>query len=184
MSARDRRRSPVAQRILHIVRGQPGIHFRGLERAAGLTSAGQLRHHLDHLRRRGHIIEVSDGGFLRFFAAGEHDRRLRTSMARFARPVPRRIAKLLLRSEMNRTELRSSLGCADSTLGYYLERMHQQGDLIKEPRKARCYYALADPESVRRVLAAQQGGAGPDHLLEPQGSKAMESRQDAIAAES
>lgn len=147
--------SGVSANLLRIVQERPGIHFRALERAAGLNSTGQLRHHLDQLQRRRFLVEVQDGGFHRFFVAGEHDRHLRQRMARFSRPLPRRIAKLLLQREMSRTELRRALGCADSTLGYYLARMLKQGDLVKHAVKARIHYALADPNAVREVLDAQ-----------------------------
>lgn len=147
--------NPTACRILENILAQPGIHFRGLKRAAQVTSAGQLRHHIDRLVRQGHIIEVGDGGFMRFFAAGAYDRRLRQQMTRFSRPIPRRVARLLLRGGMTRTHLRKALGCADSTLGYYLSRMHREGILYKKQEAASQHYALADPDSVRQVLQAQ-----------------------------
>lgn len=153
----DHALSAVARRLVGIIRGEPGIHFRGLERAAGLTSPGQLRHHLDQLQRRDLVVELQDGGFHRFFLAGEQDRNLRRRMARLSRPIPRRIATVLLEKPLNRSTLRRQLGCADSTLGYYLCRMEESGDLVKHTERARAYYALADPESVREVLEAQQG---------------------------
>lgn len=145
-------RSDVRATICRVVTEQPGIHFRGLERAASLSSAGQLRHHLDRLVRQGRLVEVTDGGYKRYFLVGDHDRTLRPSLARFARPLPRRIATLLLARSMNRTELRRALGCADSTLGYYLKRMVRNGDLVREQGRNCCQYALADPEMVRQVL--------------------------------
>lgn len=145
----------VALRLLNIIQEHPGVHFRGLGRAAGLTSAGQLRHHVDRLVRCGAIAEVKDGRFSRYFANGEHDARNRDHLARLARPLPMQIAALLLSRPMTRTELRRRLGCADSTLGYHLNRMVRCGDLDRRP--ARGPYALADPVNARHLVAYLQG---------------------------
>lgn len=164
-----RRQAPVSQvglAIRRAVQEQPGIHFRGLARAAHVTSAGQLRHHLDRLERQGLVVEVEDGRYKRFFMAGAQDPKLRAEMARFSRAVPRRIAKLLLVSPMNRTELRRSLGCADSTLGYHLTRMVLLGDLARIRGPSSCIYSLTSQETVRKMLLIQ--GALP----EPGGSPA------------
>lgn len=147
--------SPVSRSIQQAVKAQPGIHFRGLARAAHVTSAGQLRHHLDRLERQGVLVEIPDGRYKRFFVAGDQDPGLRLEMARFSRPLPRQIAKLLLRDTMNRTELRRSLDCADSTLGYHLARMVALGDLLRTRNPSDCLYSLTDSERVRRIL--QQG---------------------------
>jgi hypothetical protein len=152
------RMSEVGRTIYKIVKEQPGIHFRGLGRAAQLTSAGQLRHHLDRLERQGLLVELEDGRYKRFFIAGDHDRTLRPGLARFARSVPRKIGKLLLVHPMNRTELRRSLGCADSTLGYHLKRMMEQGDLVKQRGRNCCRYSLTNAELVQKVLMLQGSG--------------------------
>lgn len=142
----------VPRQLTQIVDERPGIHFRELKRAADLTSNGQLRHHIDRLKRDGVLVEIKDGGFKRFFIAGEHDPELRRGLARFARRVPRLIAKLLLRETLNRTQLRQRLDCADSTLGYHLNRMIELGDLERDRRGNMCLYSLRDPDFVRRVL--------------------------------
>lgn len=151
------RRSPVGDHLCRIIHDQPGIHFRALERAASLQSTGQLRHHIDQLQRCGTVVEVSDGGFHRFFIAKDHDRRLRQRMVRFARPLAYRVARTLLRHEHSRTEIRRALGCADSTLGYYLNRMEEAGDIVRREGPRGPVYALADPQAVREVLEARGG---------------------------
>lgn len=148
--------SAVGRSLCQIVAQHPGIHFRGLGRAANVTSAGQLRHHLDRLRNQGLVIEFQDGHYKRYFVRGEHDPGLRPGLARFARTVPRRIAMLLLSGPMSRTELRRHLGCADSTLGYHLRRMVALGDLQKTRGRNCCQYSLTDQEVVRQVLRVQE----------------------------
>ncbi len=144
----------VTEELYHIVKEQPAIHFRGLKRAADLSSNGQLRHHLDQLESENALIEVEDGGYTRYFIPGEYNPELRNGLARFARSVPRTIGKLLLNGPLSRTELREALGCADSTLGYHLNRMMELGDLERDPRPNRTLYKLVDPPFVARVLQA------------------------------
>lgn len=147
--------APVSLRIQAIVQENPGIHFRALGRAAALNSTGQLRHHLDRLARRGAVSEVADGRYRRYFPA-THAADLQPHLARLSRPVPRRIATHLLSGPMSRTALRRSLECADSTLGYHLQRMKQQGDVQHVRDMRGPAYALVDPERVRRILRAQE----------------------------
>lgn len=149
----------TAQILLDTIQAQPGLHFRGVLRRAGLSSAGQLRHHIDRLMRAGHIVEVEDGGFRRYFPAGVYDRRLREEMLQFSRPIPRRVARLLLRGSMPRTEIRRALQCPDSTLGYYLARLRDKGILEREALEPYQYYSLKDPQQVQRILEAQPEGA-------------------------
>jgi DNA-binding transcriptional ArsR family regulator len=135
----------VGANLLRIVREQPGIHFRALGRQAGLTSSGQLRHHLDRLADLGAIAEVKDGRFSRFFGGGDEDPNQRARQARLSRPVPNLIARLLADRPMSRTELRRRLGCADSTLGYHLNRLVQVGDIQRRIGPGGHEYVLADP---------------------------------------
>lgn len=163
--------APVALSLCSIVKRSPGIHFRGLGRAANVSSAGQLRHHIDRLERHGALIEVEDGRFKRFFVPDAYDTRIREGLARFSRRVPHLIGKLLVDQTLNRTELRRKLGCADSTLGYHLTRMISMGDVVRVPGRNCCLYSLADREFVRQLLlrkeAAQSLGAEPLKAASP-----------------
>lgn len=153
MIGRPPRPEQRVRRVLcQVVEEQPGIHFRELEREAHVSSNGQLRHHLDRLLHDGKLLEVKDGRYRRYFLAGQHDRHLRPGLTHFARRVPRRIARVLLKGPHNRTELRRTVGCADSTLGYHLRRMAELGYLQKERSRNACSYSLVDPEFVRSVL--------------------------------
>lgn len=147
--------APLAKLIRSIVKERPGIHFRGLGRAANVSSTGQLRHHIDRLYRRGDLIEVEDGRFRRYFVPSDQGARVREGLARFARRVPKKIARILIKGKLNRTELREELGCADSTLGYHLRRMVRKGDLTRTPTASCCFYALSDPGFIREIIQRQ-----------------------------
>lgn len=154
--------SQIALSVIHVVKENPGIHFRAIARAADISSMGQLRHHVDQLQRKGAIFEIEDGRYKRFFVAGDQSPELRRALTRFSRPVPRRIGKLLLRRPLSRSELRSCLGCADSTLGYHLSRLTCLGEVVKTGTRSARRYALADPDTVRRALQTQESPAFAD----------------------
>lgn len=168
--------SEAGLRICRVVSEQPGIHFRGLARAATLP-AGQLRHHLDRLVRRGILVELEDGGYKRFFLAGKHDPRLRPALALFARRVPRRIGSLLLLRPMTRTELRRHLGCGDSTLGFHLARMVQAQVVTKQRDRSGCRYALAEPEISRQALAMRAAAANAEERAQQQKEAALAAKE-------
>lgn len=174
--------SQVRHALWHVIKQRPGIHFRALGRAAGVSSLGHLRHHLDHLERRDLVVEVEDGRYKRFFLTGEQPARVRHVLARLSRPVPRRIGRLLLGRPMTRTELRRSLGCADSTLGYHLSRMIDLGDLVKDRDGNKCHYMLSEPEAVKEALALQEGVTTPNDQNVPT-RQPRDTERDDIAPE-
>jgi DNA-binding transcriptional ArsR family regulator len=148
-------------RVLSAVAREPGLHFRALSRATNLP-AGQLRHHLDRLRREGYLVEVEDGGYTRFFLVGNHSPRLRPAMAALGRSGPRRIAKALLLGPQRRAHLRGLLHCADSTLSFHLARLLEAGLVVRTRDGSGARYALADPAAVREALLAGAGAAGEE----------------------
>src|SRR6185436_6168269 len=75
---------------------------------------------------------------------GDEDPNQRARQARLSRPVPNLIARLLADRPMSRTELRRRLGCADSTLGYHLNRLVQVGDIQRRIGPNGHEYALSD----------------------------------------
>lgn len=146
--------SPVGVRLYDAVRANPGIKFRALGRAVDIRSMGQLRHHVDRLCRSGMIVELTDGGFRRYCVPGHHDSSIDPLFSRLARPAVQRIARLLLAGALTRTTIRKALGCSDSTAGYHLSRMVDNGDLAKIRVDNRCFYAVVDADRMREGLAA------------------------------
>lgn len=62
--------NPVRARLYERVRAEPGIHLAELTDFAAIGN-GAARHHLDQLVKHRLLVETRDGGFVRYFAAGE-----------------------------------------------------------------------------------------------------------------
>lgn len=62
--------NPVRARLYERVRAEPGIHRAELIDFAGIGE-GATRHHLQQLVDNGLLVELTVGGFARYFAAGE-----------------------------------------------------------------------------------------------------------------
>ncbi|MHB8633292.1 MAG: PKD domain-containing protein [Thermoplasmatota archaeon] len=61
---------PVRSRIMAHVEGTPGIHFRGLTKALGVSN-GVLNHHIEVLIRGGVVAKVRQDGMVGFFPASQ-----------------------------------------------------------------------------------------------------------------
>lgn len=62
--------NPVRARIYERIRAEPGIHLAELEDFAAI-GRGATKHHVDQLVKHRYAVEMEDGGFTRYFAAGE-----------------------------------------------------------------------------------------------------------------
>ncbi len=153
----SQRRSAVGESLLRLIQARPGIHFRALGRAANIPSAGQLRYHLDRLRKVGLVVEAHDGKFTRFMLVDQNPARIRPAIVHLARPAAARIGRMLLHGPMRRVELRRRLGLADSTLSYHMGRLIAAGCVEKRGRSGGCEYTLVDPVLVREALAIRTG---------------------------
>lgn len=60
---------PFRERLLSLIRDNPGLHFRELQRRTG-SAVGKLDYHLYQLERGGEISSRRDGKTLRFFFSG------------------------------------------------------------------------------------------------------------------
>lgn len=64
---------PVRARLYERVRIEPGLHRAELIEFAGIGD-GATRHHLRQLVAHGLLVEIEDGGYARYYAAGEMPR--------------------------------------------------------------------------------------------------------------
>lgn len=127
----------IRQAIRHALQAYPGMHFRGLGRRIGVTSSGQLRHHLDVLAKENVVVEVREGKFVRYYLAGQEPKDLQVH-AMLSRPVPNHIVRALQTGPMKRSTLRTIIGKSDTTMAYHLDRL-LRADVV---RRAMGEYSL------------------------------------------
>lgn len=138
--------------ILDVVRRNPGVHLRSIERRTDLP-LGQVLYHLDRLERMGLVGSSRDQGFRRYFATGDVSRGEKPILMALRHEVPRRlILHLLQRPGLQHKDLQPIVGTAGSTLSFHLSRLVAAGVLTRERVDGGHRYAVADPDTTRREL--------------------------------
>lgn len=131
----------VRARITQQVRENPGIHFREIARALGL-SPGQASHHLHRLLEEGFVVQRRAGGYAHFFANGaplEH----RAHQAALRQASRRAVALAVRAAPLSLRELSHATGYAESTLHHHVRVLQSAGVLAAHGTRP-VRYALRD----------------------------------------
>ncbi len=127
-------RHPTRQKILEILRSNPGLHFRELQRRLG-TSNGLALHHLHVLLRTGHVQEQPAGGFTCYFVTGAVDRRLVPALAALRAPSARALLAVVVENPgLTFTDLARRLNVSPKAIAYHADRLTNAGLLVNAGR--------------------------------------------------
>lgn len=113
------------ERILAIVRAQPGIYWKELQVATRLPT-GVLVHHLRTLERHGFVKPMRVGRRLRFYPAGE----------RVAPPEPAptpaqdRVLAALAQGALTQREVAERVGLTQQAVSYHLRNLERKGRIV------------------------------------------------------
>lgn len=126
---------PARQQILNAVVAQPGIHYRGLDRALGMGQ-GALEHHLRVLVREGHLRRRDEGGYACYY------------VGRPARPLPksgggRQVLAAVEAGPASITQLAERTGLSPSTVAYHVRRLEQDA-CVRTERQGRTRLVLSE----------------------------------------
>lgn len=140
------------RRIIEYVRGNPGIHLRGMAEGLGMP-VSTLEYHCYHLERHGHLSVRDTGGFKAFYPAEGMDRRDKDILYLVRHEGPRRIAThLILNPGTTPGDLKAVTGLSGPTLTFHLKKMKAAELLREEPSGRTKKLYLTDAERVASVL--------------------------------
>lgn len=153
-----------------LVRDEPGLHLRELERRSGLP-LGTLRHHLEYLMAHRLVESAEDRNVTRFFVTdldGPTDRRL---LGALRQESLRRVLLHMLREEgpIAHRALQEGLGLPPSTLAAYLAQLTRRGILQRRVAGRESRYEVVDRERIIRLLHTFRASfldEMVDHLLD------------------
>lgn len=151
----------VRSRICRYLRDHPGAHFRGLQRALGL-SPGQTAHHLRHLARHGLVVgdDAAGDGQVHYFVHGV-PRGPRRVQASLRHPVRQRLVQALRRlGPLTIRELVAHTGHPASTVHHHLRVLARVGAVAPLPGTWPMRHGLA-PSAVA-ALGEPEPRDGPD----------------------
>ncbi|MCK4718433.1 MAG: transcriptional regulator [Thermoplasmata archaeon] len=141
------------QRIFDLIKEEPGLHFREMERRLEMAT-GLLEYHLHYLEGKEVVVAKEDRYYKRYYPTNldARDKRLLSSIRQ---KNPRRIVLfLLLNSSATHKAIMERLSFKPSTLSLYLEDLVKKKTLIKEKRGRENMYCIAEPDRAERVLLA------------------------------
>lgn len=158
------------RRLYALVRDEPGLHMRELERRSGMPLS-TLRHHLRFLEEHRLVDAVADKNLTRYFATTLVERADRAALAALRQESLRRVLLRLLASggQARYEELRESLGVPASTLAVYLQQLTRAGIVERRSLGRSSRYDVSDPERVIRLLHTYRASfldALVDHLID------------------
>lgn len=158
------------RRLYTLIRDEPGLHMRELERRSGMPLS-TLRHHLRFLGDHRLVDAVEDKNLSRYFATTLVERADRATLAALRQEALRRVVlHLLAKGGQARYEsLREELRLPASTLAVYLQQLTRAGILARRSLGRESRYDVLDPERVLRLLHTYRASfldALVDHLLD------------------
>lgn len=157
------------RKVYALVRDEPGLHLRELERRLGMPLS-TLRHHLRFLEEHGLVDAVEDRNQKRWFTRLPVGREGRPLIAALRQAALRRVVLVLLErgGEASYQDLLAALALPPSTLGVHLSELARRGVVERESQGRASRYRLVDAPTVVRTLHTYRASfldALVDHLL-------------------
>ena len=150
------------RRIHECVQANPGAHLRDLARRCGLP-LGTTLYHLDYMESTGLIVSRRDGRYKRYFLAHAIGRREKDILSLLRHDAPRRIVYVLLRrGASTQRELCQAIGVSRSTLSFHVNRLVQEGAVLRESARPENLYRLAEPELALSIFERYEQSLSPD----------------------
>jgi len=140
------------KRIFECVRGNPGLHFRELQRRIGLP-VGVLDYHLNYLVQKGLLAVRRQEGFSRYYPGGQMAAEKMRILSCLRQEIPRGIILYLLRNPgATHGQILSMFSVSGGTLSYHIKKMLALGAIRLEKRGRESHFTVVDPEAVTDIL--------------------------------
>lgn len=158
--------------IYDLVRREPGLHMREIQRRLDLSIA-LTEYHLRQLEEAGLVVSIAEEGYKRFYpttgADGGELRSLggdeRRMLGLFRQSIPLRVTLFLLNDEpATNSHIADGLGISRSRLSFHLNKLLRQNVIRKLTRSEGRGYVLVDRARTLKLLIAHR--PSPDLLDE------------------
>lgn len=149
LHARNALDHPSRLALLALLRSQPGMHLRGLARAAGLT-VQRATYHLDTLERLGLVVSQDIGGRRCYFEAGSGAavrRALQEAALQPGATARDVLAFIEGHPGASQSDVARSLGLLPGSARWHLRRLTEQGNLAEARQGKALTYRPRGPSS-------------------------------------
>lgn len=143
----------IRKRIYECIRKSPGIHFREVQRRAGIAT-GSADYHLHFLQRHGMLRTEKSGRFLRYYVADTAYEQEEKDLLNILHHEPFRhiLIYLMENKRANALKIASDLGYTPSSLSWYLKHLSGKG-VIKQNKKGRFrFYSIRNREARKLIM--------------------------------
>ena len=150
------------ERIMQVIKDNPGIHFREIHRATGLAM-GELEYHLGVLEKMEIVTRSKTNKYSRYYPAyemGTEDKRI---MAVLRQEMLREILLFLISSEkVSHGDVAKEFSLIKSTASFYLEKL-VKAELVRKTKKGRSVlFNVNDPKRVLKLILLYKKGFGDE----------------------
>jgi predicted transcriptional regulator len=140
------------KRIYECVRGNPGLHFREIQRRTGMP-IGVLDYHLNYLVQRGLVAVTKQEGFSRYYPGGQIGVDKMRLLSCLRQEIPRGIILYLLRNPgATHGQLLQNFAISGGTLSYHIKKLVSRGVVSVEKKGRESHLSVVDPEVVTDLL--------------------------------
>jgi predicted transcriptional regulator len=126
------------EKLFNYIQTNPGIHYRGIMNALGL-SMGVQTHHLNMLERQGYIKSLQDGPYRRFYPK---DMKVDTDLL-LTDPQQAILDAIKINPGISQSKIASDLQMTKKTVYYNVSQLKDAGLVFidKDGRETECFYA-------------------------------------------
>lgn len=140
------------KRIYECVRGNPGLHFREIQRRVSMP-IGVLDYHLNYLVQRGLVTVTKQEGFSRYYPGGQIGVDKMRLLSCLRQEIPRGIILYLLRNPgATHGRLLENFAISGGTLSYHIKKLVTRGVVSVEKKGRESHLSVADPDGVADLL--------------------------------
>ena len=148
----ERTELTTRRRLYIFIEDNPGIHFRGIQRALDL-SVGQLDHHLNRMEKEGIITKDEMKGNTRYFPAGILVKAEKRLMGFLRKEMTRNILLYLYENPGSTpNEMLEVFEISGPNLSYHLRRLFQSEFISFEEEGRNRRYFIIDTERLEKLL--------------------------------
>lgn len=140
------------KRIYECVRGNPGLHFREIQRRVNMP-IGVLDYHLNYLAQKGLVTVTKQEGFSRYYPGGQIGADKMRLLACLRQEIPRGIVLFLLRNPgATHGQLLENFVISGGTLSYHIKKLVSKGAVKLEKKGRESHLTVVDPDVVTDLL--------------------------------
>jgi len=140
------------KRIYECVRGNPGLHFREIQRRTNMP-IGVLDYHLNYLAQKGLVTVTRQEGFSRYYPGGQIGADKMRLLSCLRQEIPRGIILYLLKNPgSTHGRLLDNFAISGGTLSYHIKKLVTRGAVSIEKKGRESLLTVVDPDAMTDLL--------------------------------